>query len=96
MRPGAVAAISLVAALVGGLGALAVGDATGWLDDTRTIVLGRGADDGTSQPARVDLDTKAKPLSGNEFEPARIYAARVDGVVTIYAVFGSDGSPSSS
>ena len=96
MRPGAVAAVSLVAALVGGLGALAVGDATGWLDDTRTIVLGRGDDDGTSQPARVDLDTKAKPLSGNEFEPARIYAARVDGVVTIYAVFGAGESPSSS
>ncbi|HZB23742.1 MAG TPA: trypsin-like peptidase domain-containing protein [Gaiellaceae bacterium] len=97
MRPGAVAAVSLVAALVGGLGALAVGDATGWLDDTQTVVLDRGDDaGGTSEPARVDLDTKAKALSGNEFDPARIYAARVEGVVTIFAVFGSEESPSSS
>jgi S1-C subfamily serine protease len=97
MRPGAVAAVSLVAALVGGLGALAVGDATGWLDDTQTVVLDRGDDaGGTSEPARVDLGTKAKALSGNEFDPARIYAARVDGVVTIFAVFGSEESPSSS
>ena len=96
MRPGAVAAVSLVAALVGGLGALAVGDATGWLDDTQTVVLDRGDDaGGTSEPARVDLDTKAKALSGNEFDPARIYAARVEGVVTIFAVFGSEEAPSS-
>jgi S1-C subfamily serine protease len=97
VRPGAVAAVSLVAALVGGLGALALGDATGWLDDDTQTVFVRGSDlEGTSEPAKVDLGTKAKPLSGNTFEPARIYASRAEGVVTIYAFLGSGDSPTAS
>ena len=89
MRPGAVAAVSLVAAVLGGLVvALALG-LTGRLDDdggTVTLSSAR-ADREAAQPVtRLQLP-EAKPLSGNGFEPARIYAARADGVVTVQAVF---------
>jgi S1-C subfamily serine protease len=95
MRPGAVAAVSLVAAFAGGVAALALGNATGWLMDSETIVVGED-DSGTSEPARVDLGSKAKPLVGGDFDPARIYQARADGVLTIYAYFGDDDSTTTS
>lgn len=94
VRPGAVAALSLVAAFAGATGALVLSDATGWLEDAETIVVGTGPD-AANEPARVDLDSKAKPLVGGEFDPARIYAARADGVVTIYAFFGDEDAPNS-
>jgi S1-C subfamily serine protease len=34
----------------------------------------------------------AKPLTGNSFQPAQIYAKRSAGVVTIYAIFGSSNA----
>src|SRR5204862_48991 len=34
----------------------------------------------------------AKPLIGGSFDPARIYAARSSGVVTIFAVYGSSNT----
>lgn len=95
MRPGAAAAVSLVAAFAGGVGALVLSDATGWLDDTETIVVGGTGSRTSAEPARVDLDSKAKPLVAGEFDPARIYAARADGVVTIYAFFGDQDAPNS-
>jgi 2-alkenal reductase len=88
MRPGAVAAVSLVAAVVGGLAVAGVLALTGGLDDdggTTTVVASTAPQ--ARQPA-LPLDLPAaKPLPGNAFEPARIYAARADGVVTIQSVF---------
>lgn len=90
MRAGPVAVVAVVAALLGGTLALVLGKAVGWADGGSTTVLvpvsngepGNGIK--TSDPA----ESTARPLSGNDFDPARIYRARSSGVVTIYALFG--------
>jgi S1-C subfamily serine protease len=90
VRPPAVALLALVAAFLGGVSTLVVGRAAGWLDSTeRTVVVtaGPGAGD-VSQPAA--LRSTARPLSGNGFDPARIFAKRSAGVVTIFAEFVGD------
>ncbi|HEX6761847.1 MAG TPA: trypsin-like peptidase domain-containing protein [Gaiellaceae bacterium] len=89
MRPGQLAAVSLVAAVIGGALVLAVARASGWLNrgrDSATVVrVPAGA---AATPVVV-----AKPLAGNGFAPAQIYRARAAGVVTIYSAFGTPGSP---
>ena len=89
MRAGPFAAVALVAAVLGGALVLAVGRGAGWLDsDTRTVVVETPA--ARSEVASpVAARPVAKPLAGNGFDPARIYASRSAGVVTIYAVNGS-------
>jgi S1-C subfamily serine protease len=70
--------------------ALALGKATGWVDNKKTVTVFRGslpAND-SAQPAAVG--PAAKPLAGNGFSPRRIYAGRAAGVVTIYAQSGTD------
>jgi S1-C subfamily serine protease len=89
MRPGALVAVSLVSAVLGGLVVLGLGAASGKLGEhtTQTVVV--PATSGSSpadQPAAVR--TTARPLAGNGFDPAALYAGRADGVVTIYALFG--------
>ena len=85
MRPSAIAVVSLLAALLGAVGALAIGKAGGWLGGatTATYVVTEQA---RATPAAVR--TVAAPLVGRAFEPARIYAQRAPGVVTIFAFFG--------
>jgi S1-C subfamily serine protease len=85
MRPGALALVALVCAVLGAAAVLVVGRASGLLDDrTETIFVPAEAPDlgldGAAAPA-------ARPLIGNRFEPARIYAARSAGVVTVYAFY---------
>jgi 2-alkenal reductase len=88
MRPGALAVVALVCAVLGAAAVLVVGKATGLLDENRTETIFVPAEtpdlgiDGTAAPA-------ARPLIGNRFEPARIYAARSAGVVTVYAFYDS-------
>ena len=91
MRPGAVAAVSLVAAVIGAAGVLLIGKAGGWIDDsptTRTVVVREPIGD-AGDPAPV---VAAKPLAGNGFQPAQIYRARSAGVVTIFSFFDSSSS----
>jgi S1-C subfamily serine protease len=92
-RPGFVAAIAVVSALLGGTSALALGKAVGWVGDgdTRTVVVGSvdGATPAAAPEGQDDDAARGEPLPGNAFDPAEIYAARADGVVTIYALFGS-------
>jgi 2-alkenal reductase len=84
MRAGALAAVSIVAACLGAAVVLVVASAAGWVGSesgVRTVVVptvqtGTGAASGT-----------AAPLLGNDFDPARIYASRSEGVVTIYSFF---------
>jgi 2-alkenal reductase len=90
VRPGAIALISLIAALVGGVSALALGDAAGWIADSETVIVGSPEQPGRGDPAKVVLEGAAKPLVSGDFSPARIYAARADGVVTIYALFAGE------
>jgi S1-C subfamily serine protease len=97
MRPGAVAVVSLVAAVAGGAAALLLGAAAGWVGERRPETV--FAPTPAPAPAPVDqpagVGPAARPLPGNGFEPARIYAERAAGVVTVFARFGrSEGQGS--
>jgi 2-alkenal reductase len=93
VRPGLLAAVSLIAATIGAALVLVVAKAAGWLHEgssTTTVVQVQGGS-GSVTPVVV-----AKPLAGNGFAPAQIYRARSTGVVTIYSTFGAVGSASAS
>jgi S1-C subfamily serine protease len=71
--------------------ALALGKATGWLGEDKTVTVLRASPalpSSEAQPAAVA--PSAKPLAGNGFSPRRIYASRAAGVVTIFAQYGTD------
>ncbi len=88
VRPASVVLVSLASGLLGALAALGIGTAAGWVGDADTVIAG------TPAPRTEPADTPrsaAAPLVGDDFEPAEIYDARIDGVVTIYAVFGEEG-----
>jgi 2-alkenal reductase len=72
----------VVAALIGGSGALALARVTGWFHPNQTVVIRDpvGGDAGTAIVA-------AKPLAGNGFQPAQIYRSRSAGVVTLISYF---------
>ena len=83
MRASALAVVALVAAAIGATTVLVVANAAGWIadDDTaRAVVIPPLATE--TGPRSV-----AAPLLGNGFDPARIYARRSQGVVTIYSYF---------
>jgi 2-alkenal reductase len=89
-----VAAVALVAAVLGGVVSLLATRATGLSGDrTSTVyVPTSGGELGLGSPEAV---SRARPLLGNGFDPSRIYAARSAGVVTVFAVFGgSEGRES--
>jgi 2-alkenal reductase len=90
MRPGALAAVSLVSAVIGGIVVLGLAAATGQLEDGKTETVVVSAPGGSTQGAELPaaVRSSARPLAGNGFDPARLYASRADGVVTIYALFG--------
>ena len=89
MRPASVVLVSLATALLGALAAIGIGTAAGWIGDTDTVIV--GADhQAAGDPVAAPLKGAAKPLVGDDFEPAEIYEARSPGVVTIYAFFGEE------
>jgi S1-C subfamily serine protease len=78
--------VAVVAAVLGGLAALGIGKAAGWLGGGETVVVQRLEATGNADvatPAAV-----AEPLTGDRFDPALIYERRSPGVVTIHALFG--------
>ena len=91
MRPAPLALIALLCAGLGAAGALAIGKAAGWVGtkETKTVVLPAAVAQPPARetPAAVKV---AKPLVGGSFEPARLYAQRSGGVVTILSFFGSE------
>src|SRR4029450_6311357 len=93
MRGSGVAVVAVVCALLGGTAALGLAKAGGWLGDgSETIVLRE--QDSASPAAQVETGTSsdaAKPLPGNDFDPATIYRERADGVVTVYSFFAGTG-----
>jgi 2-alkenal reductase len=95
MRPGAVAVIAVVSALLSGTAVLAIGKGAGWIDDgtvTRTEAV--PGPDGATLPLESEVAADAgSPLATTEFDPAEIYAKRAAGVVTILAFFGDDSAP---
>jgi 2-alkenal reductase len=84
----------LLMAVAGGAVAIAIGAGAGWIGkSTKTVVV--KAQSPTQQaelPAAVR--SRATPIPGNGFDPARIYASRSPGVVTIYSFFGDPASDS--
>lgn len=90
MRHASLALVALIAAVLGGAAALAIGKAGGWLGATTTasyVVTEQSA----ASPAAVQ--TVAGPLVSGVFNPARIYATRSPGVVTVFSFFGSSSTP---
>lgn len=86
MRAGLLAVVALVAAALGAAAVLVVGQAAGWIGDerVRTVVVSTvGFETGATASGR------SAPQVGNGFDPARIYASRSPGVVTIYSFFPS-------
>jgi len=87
MRVASIAAVAIVAAVLGGGAALGIGKSVGWLDSgSKTVVVSANS----SQPAELPAAAKSNvaPISGKGFDPSRIFAKRVPGVVTIFAYFG--------
>jgi 2-alkenal reductase len=79
--------VLVVCAVLGGVGALGIAKATGWLEtDSRPQEIVLTANDGSARAARAQA---VRPLTGNVFDPAAVYRRRAPGVVTIYALFGT-------
>jgi S1-C subfamily serine protease len=92
-RPGLIAVVALVSAVVGGALVLAVGKGAGWLGGGHsTTIVFRSAPAAPELAAPAAVGPVAKPLTGGSFNPAHIYAARSPGVVTIFAVYGSSSN----
>jgi 2-alkenal reductase len=94
VRVGQLAAVTLVAAVLGGGAALGIGKSAGWFGGgTRTVVVNAGT---TASPTALPAKATSTvgPLSGKGFDPARIFRERSPGVVTIFAYFGDPGSQS--
>ncbi len=84
------AALALICAVIGGVAALAIGKATGWVGSGSTTTVFRASPIPIGNPASpAAVGPSAKPLAGNGFNPSRIYASRSHGVVTIFAQYGT-------
>src|SRR6059058_1274662 len=91
MRAGSLAAVTVVAAVLGGGAALGIGKGAGWIGKrTRTVVVKAQTAAPTALPASAA--SKVGPISGKGFDPERIFAERSPGVVTIFAYFGDPAS----
>jgi 2-alkenal reductase len=90
MRPAWLATIALLCACLGAVAALAIGRGAGWIGETatNTVVVPTPAQP-RAVSAQTILGSAGKPLPGNGFDPAKVYAQRAAGVVTIYAFFGN-------
>lgn len=90
MRPGILAVVAVVSAVLGGTATLVVGKGAGWIGDEsveRQTVLVPTADGAAAPTDDLVEANAAKPLTGNGFDAQEIYAKRAAGVVTIYALF---------
>jgi S1-C subfamily serine protease len=91
VRAGPLALIAAFSAVIGAAVVLALGSAFDWIGPSRTKTVatpsGLALTDHTDS---TQARSAAQPLEGTGFEPARIYEARADGVVTIFAFFGED------
>src|SRR6266480_1600443 len=74
--------VALGAALLGGVAGALVTRAVGSGGGGETVIVREVAP--TSPRTRL----ASAPIGRTRFDPARIYASRVDGVVTIYSYFG--------
>jgi 2-alkenal reductase len=90
-RPGSIAVVALVSALIGGAAVVAIGRAAGWIGTTeRKTVVVRAPGVAQAVASEKPVPESARPLAGNSFDASRIYHDRTAGVVTIYAITGKD------
>ena len=90
MAPRTVALLGLAGAVLGGVLVLLVAWGAGWLSgDEKTVVIQE------TTPGQVAA-APVRPSVAGVFDPARVYARRSPGVVTLYAVFSSGNNTSSS
>lgn len=86
-----IAVIAVVAAVLGGVVAVLGVKATGVGQGRTNTVYLADADRTLNIDSGEPASASARPLLGNGFDPARIYAARSPGVVTIFAFFDTAG-----
>ena len=86
----ATASVAIGCAVLGGAVVLLVGWAAGWFNGERRTVVVREAPPAQAAAAPV------RPAVTGVFDPARVYAERSAGVVTLYSVFGSGNHASAS
>ncbi len=90
-RPGSIAIVALISAVIGGAAVVVVARVAGWVGtrETKTVVVRAS---GAAQPVAAEkpVPDSARPLAGNGFDAVRIYRQRTAGVVTIYAISGKD------
>ncbi|MGH3035606.1 MAG: S1C family serine protease [Gaiellaceae bacterium] len=87
-----VTVLVVLAAVLGGVAALGLGKAVGWVDggDSATATVLVPTPDGATPAAeRVEGDA-AQPLDTTGFDASEIYRKRASGVVTIFALFGRE------
>jgi S1-C subfamily serine protease len=91
MRPARLVPLLLVSAVLGGAGALGLATAAGWVGSSEraetSVVVTPPAPPSAAAPTVSRPAAKPSPVSA--FDAARIYAERAQGVVTVYAYFGS-------
>jgi S1-C subfamily serine protease len=81
-----IAAVALVAAVLGGVVSLLAADVTGLTEDgTSTVYV--PTNDVAAGLSGNEPVSRAQPLIGNGFSPRQIYAARSRGVVTVFALY---------
>ncbi|MFN2628151.1 MAG: S1C family serine protease [Gaiellaceae bacterium] len=85
----ALAVVSLVSAVVGGIAVIVVGAALGLLGQSTTKTVVVAARPAPVADVPVVLRSSAKPLPRGAFDAAQVYAGRSAGVVTIYSFFGT-------
>jgi 2-alkenal reductase len=84
VRSSAVGLVSLLSAVLGAAVVLGIGSATGIVGTQTPAPLSAPAAEPLPQPASV---SPPGPVAEGTFDPGRIYAERLDGVVTVYALF---------
>jgi 2-alkenal reductase len=94
MRSSAVALVSLVSAVLGAAVVLGIGAASGVVGSGQPLPAAAPLVQTPAQPASAPQAPPVPPAAPGTFDPGRIYAERLDGVVTVYALFtGERGSP---
>jgi 2-alkenal reductase len=90
-RSAPIGVVAVVSALIGGALVLVVARAAGWVgtSEKKTVVV-RAPGVAQAVADEKPVPASARPLTGNGFDPSRIYRDRTAGVVTIYAITGSD------
>jgi S1-C subfamily serine protease len=94
VRPGAVAVVAVVSALLGGTSALLIGKAAGLVDDEEPAaqtVFAPAPNGATPASDELVEEDAGRPLTGTGFDAREIYAKRAAGVVTVLAFFGGQG-----